>query len=40
MVVVMKRDATEADIEAVAERVRALGGEAFVSRGTVHTIIG
>jgi 3-deoxy-7-phosphoheptulonate synthase len=40
MVVVMKADATEADIEAVAERVRAVGGEAFVSRGTVHTIIG
>jgi 3-deoxy-7-phosphoheptulonate synthase len=37
---VMKRDATEAEIEAVAERVRAAGGEAFVSRGTVHTIIG
>jgi 3-deoxy-7-phosphoheptulonate synthase len=40
MVVVMARDASEADIEAVAERVRAAGGEAFVSRGTVHTIIG
>jgi 3-deoxy-7-phosphoheptulonate synthase len=40
MVVVMKPGATEADIEAVSERVRALGGEAFVSRGTVHTIIG
>ncbi|HEY7400988.1 MAG TPA: 3-deoxy-7-phosphoheptulonate synthase [Actinomycetota bacterium] len=40
MVVVMKADATEAEIEAVAERVRAAGGEAFVSRGTVHTIIG
>jgi 3-deoxy-7-phosphoheptulonate synthase len=40
MVVVMTKDATEADIEAVAERVRALGGEAFVSRGRVHTIIG
>jgi 3-deoxy-7-phosphoheptulonate synthase len=40
MVVVMKRDAREADIEAVAERVRSTGGEAFVSRGTVHTIIG
>ena len=40
MVVVMKREASEADIEAVAERVRASGGEAFVSRGTVHTIIG
>jgi len=40
MVVVMRADATEADVEAVAERVRAAGGEAFVSRGTVHTIIG
>jgi 3-deoxy-7-phosphoheptulonate synthase len=40
MVVVMKQDATEADIEAVSERVRALGGEAFVSRGQVHTIVG
>jgi 3-deoxy-7-phosphoheptulonate synthase len=40
MVVVMRQDATDADIEAVAERVRAAGGEAFVSRGTVHTIIG
>jgi 3-deoxy-7-phosphoheptulonate synthase len=40
MVVVMKREATEADIEAVSERVRAAGGEAFVSRGAVHTIIG
>src|SRR6266516_693165 len=40
MVVVMKADATEANIEAVSERVRAAGGEAFVSRGTVHTIIG
>ena len=33
-------DATEADIDAVCERVRANGGEAFVSRGTVHTIVG
>jgi 3-deoxy-7-phosphoheptulonate synthase len=40
MVVVMTKDATEADIEALAERVRALGGEAFVSRGRVHTIVG
>ena len=40
MVVVMQREASEADIEAVAERVRSMGGEAFVSRGTVHTIIG
>jgi 3-deoxy-7-phosphoheptulonate synthase len=40
MVVVMRREATEAEIEAVAERARAAGGEAFVSRGTVHTIVG
>jgi 3-deoxy-7-phosphoheptulonate synthase len=40
MVVVMKREASEADVEAVSERVRAAGGEAFVSRGAVHTIIG
>ena len=40
MVVVMTAEATEADIEAVAERVRSNGGEAFVSRGTVHTIVG
>ena len=40
MVVVMERQASEADIDAVAERVRSMGGEAFVSRGTVHTIIG
>ncbi len=40
MVVVMKRDATEADVERVSEKVRDAGGEAFVSRGTVHTIIG
>jgi 3-deoxy-7-phosphoheptulonate synthase len=40
MVVVMKRDATAADIERVSEKVRDTGGEAFVSRGAVHTIIG
>jgi 3-deoxy-7-phosphoheptulonate synthase len=40
MVVVMKRDATETDIERVSEKVRDAGGEAFVSRGAVHTIIG
>ena len=40
MVVVMQREATDAEIEGVAERVRSMGGEAFVSRGTVHTIIG
>jgi 3-deoxy-7-phosphoheptulonate synthase len=40
MVVVMKKDASDADVERVAEKVREVGGEAFVSRGTVHTIIG
>jgi 3-deoxy-7-phosphoheptulonate synthase len=40
MVVVMKFGATDEQIEAVAEMVRDAGGEAFVSRGTVHTIIG
>jgi 3-deoxy-7-phosphoheptulonate synthase len=40
MVVVMKRDATEADVERVSDKVRDAGGEAFVSRGAVHTIIG
>jgi 3-deoxy-7-phosphoheptulonate synthase len=40
MVVVMTAEATEADIEAVSERARAAGGEAFVSRGTVHTVVG
>jgi 3-deoxy-7-phosphoheptulonate synthase len=36
----MAPEATEADIEAVCEKVRASGGEAFVSRGTVHTVVG
>lgn len=40
MVVVMTQQATEADIEAVCEKVRNAGGEAFVSRGAVHTVIG
>jgi 3-deoxy-7-phosphoheptulonate synthase len=40
MVVVMKQDATDADVEAVAEKARAAGGEAFVSRGAVHTVVG
>ena len=40
MVVVMKRDATDADIETVAEKARGAGGEAFVSRGAVHTVVG
>jgi 3-deoxy-7-phosphoheptulonate synthase len=40
MVVVMTQEATEGDIEVVCERVRGVGGEAFVSRGAVHTVIG
>ncbi|MGQ0670576.1 MAG: 3-deoxy-7-phosphoheptulonate synthase [Actinomycetota bacterium] len=40
MVVVMKAGATDADVERVSEMVRMVGGEAFVSRGTVHTIVG
>ena len=40
MVVVMRQDATDSDIELVCEKVRNAGGEAFVSRGTVHTVIG
>jgi 3-deoxy-7-phosphoheptulonate synthase len=36
----MKKAASDADVERVAERVREVGGEAFISRGTVHTIIG
>ena len=40
MVIVMRHDATEAEVEAVAARARAAGGEAFISRGAVHTIVG
>jgi 3-deoxy-7-phosphoheptulonate synthase len=40
MVVVMKADATAADIDAVVDRVEEAGGSAFVSRGVVRTIIG
>ena len=40
MVVVMEPEATDAQIEVVCEKVRNAGGEAFVSRGTVHTVIG
>ncbi|HWM00123.1 MAG TPA: 3-deoxy-7-phosphoheptulonate synthase [Nocardioidaceae bacterium] len=40
MVVVMKADATAADIDAVVDRVEESGGSAFVSRGVVRTIIG
>ena len=40
MVVVMTPEATDADIERVVERVEGVGGEAFVSKGVVRTIIG
>lgn len=40
MVVVMAPDATEEDIAHVVERVESVGGEAFVSKGVVRTIIG
>ncbi len=40
MVVVMAPDATEEQIAHVTERVEATGGQAFVSRGVVRTIIG
>ncbi len=40
MVVVMSPEATAEDVATVVARVEAVGGEAFVSRGVVRTIIG
>ncbi len=40
MVIVMKPEATEAEVSHVVERVESVGGEAFVSKGVVRTIIG
>ena len=40
MVVVMTPEATEADVTAIVDLVRAAGGEAFVSRGVSRTIVG
>ncbi len=40
MVIVMSPDATDADVARVVERVESVGGEAFVSKGVVRTIIG
>lgn len=40
MVVVMSPDATDEDVAAVVARVEGVGGEAFVSKGLVRTIIG
>ncbi|MFL6171963.1 MAG: 3-deoxy-7-phosphoheptulonate synthase [Marmoricola sp.] len=40
MVVVMAPDATDEQVAHVTERVEGVGGQAFVSRGVVRTIIG
>ncbi len=40
MVVVMTPDATDEDITRVVDKVSSVGGEAFVSKGVVRTIIG
>ncbi len=40
MVIVMATHATAEDVEAVVERVEAVGGEAFVSRGVSRVIVG
>ena len=40
MVVVMAPGATEQDVDAIVDLVRAAGGDAFVSRGVSRTIIG
>ena len=40
MVIVMAPSANDADIERIVEHVSAHGGEAFVSRGVMRTIIG
>jgi len=40
MVVVMAPGASEAEVAHVVERVESVGGEAFVSKGVVRTIIG
>src|SRR3954470_23954648 len=40
MVIVMTPEATAEDVERVVEKVESAGGEAFVSKGVVRTIIG
>src|SRR6201995_648751 len=40
MVVVMTAEAGEAEVDGVVDRVRAAGGDAFVSRGMSRTIVG
>ena len=39
-IIVMRRDATRADIDHVLERLRDIGAEAHVSEGQIRTIIG
>jgi 3-deoxy-7-phosphoheptulonate synthase len=39
-IIVMRRDATRADIDHVMERLRDIGAEAHVSEGQIRTIIG
>ncbi|MEO9239772.1 MAG: 3-deoxy-7-phosphoheptulonate synthase, partial [Jatrophihabitantaceae bacterium] len=40
MVIVMAPAATQSDIDAVVMHIRTHGGQAFVSRGVMRTIIG
>lgn len=40
MIIILKSDVTEEQIQHVIERVEALGGKAHLSRGTYRTIIG
>ncbi len=40
MVVVMTAEAGETEVDGVVDRVRAAGGDAFVSRGMTRTIVG
>ncbi|MCA1839030.1 MAG: 3-deoxy-7-phosphoheptulonate synthase [Actinomycetota bacterium] len=40
MLIVMHKDSTDLQIEAVLAKVRATGTECFVSRGDYHTVIG
>ena len=40
MVIVMTPEATAEDVERIVEKVESAGGEAFVSKGVVRTIIG
>ena len=39
-IIVMRRDATKADVEHVVERLRDIGAEAHVSEGQLRTVIG